>query len=109
MLGWGLGEDPRRGDSGERVAFTPSLILFERRARLDGGSRAPLPLVLFDDSVPELGSARSLGPCACDEASSTRILRTLMGSLPKLKKEKKYCDISVRATTKGKECHTPRQ
>lgn len=85
MLGRGLVDGPRTGDSGERVALTPSLSL-----PFVGGSRFPLVLVLWDDCVSELGSAWSLGPWSWDEESSTRIFRTLIASLPNEKKEKKY-------------------
>ena len=91
LLGRGLGDVPRLGDIGERVALTPSLILAGRRAILASCSRIPLALVLFDDSALDFGSTWSPGPWSCDDESSIRILRTLMASFPKEKNEKKYC------------------
>ena len=98
LLGRGLGDDPRLGDIGERVALTPSLILTGRRAVLASCSRIPLRLVLFEDSALDVGSAWSLGPWSWDDESSIRILRTLMASFPKEKNEKKYCHMSALAT-----------
>jgi hypothetical protein len=94
VLGRGLGEEPGMGDIGESVALTPSLSFPVRTAMFCGCSRLTLLLVLLEeDWAPELGSARSLAPCACDDESSTRILRMLMASLPNVKNEKKYCKL----------------
>jgi hypothetical protein len=91
-LSW-LGE---LGDIGDRVALTVSgslvvrslstckLFLFAAmEVRAEGGCEGTRSSRL--DAI--LSAERFAG-----EASSMRILSTLMASLPKLKKEKKYCD-----------------
>jgi hypothetical protein len=49
VLGRGLGEEPRMGDIGERVALTPSLSLPVRTVRFCGCSLLPLLLVLLEE------------------------------------------------------------
>ncbi len=112
-LGRELGEEPWTGDNGESVALTPSLIFAVRTTRLAAWSLLPLVLVLLDDCASELGSAWSLGPCAWDDESSIMILRTLMASFPKLKKEKKYCAcqnlVAESTPSLGRGQHKPRR
>lgn len=67
-----------------RILSTWMLCLFEvGGVRLVGGC----------NETPSSGVARTFSALRFPaEASSMRILRTLMASLPKLKNEKKYCD-----------------
>jgi len=88
------------GDLGTRVALTLSDSLLGWCFEVDRGCGSRVPLIedLFEDAATEppsapdgLGTPRPFAfPGASDE-SSTRILRTLRASLPRLKKEKKYC------------------